>query len=133
MPKLKKRYLRNKFNHLKTYSSFISIDVSNLTFTEINSITAQVGTINCHSALSYTEPPKLTGGCLIVRIFPTTVGSIEPLLKELLAKKMFLGLYIKTSWYSTQLLKRTRQDKNKYKTISLLIKKIYIDWLEVIE
>lgn len=129
MPKLKKRYLRNKFNHLKTYPSFISIDASNLTFTEINSITARIDTINCHYALSYTEPPKQTGGCLIVRIFPTTVGSIKPLLKELLTKKMFLGLYIKTNWYSNQLLRKTRKDKNKYKTLSLLVKKIYIGWL----
>nr|QWK44955.1 orf138 [Protohalopteris sp.] len=130
MPKLKKCYFRNKFNHLKTYPYFISIDASNLTSTNINKITTQIGATKCHSALSCTEPPKLTGGCLIIRVFPIKIKHLEPCLNDLLTDKiMILGLYNNGRWYPTQLIQKSKKYKNKYKTLSLLINKNNNSWL----
>lgn len=130
MPKLKKRYFRNKLNHLKTFPYFISIDASNLTSTEINQIAAQIGTIKCHSALSYTEPPKLTGGCLIIRVFPIKIQNLESCLESLITnKKMLLGFYKNEKWYPTQLIKKSKKNSSKYKILSLLINKNNNYWL----
>lgn len=130
MPKLKKRYFRNKFNHLKTYPYFISIDASNLTSAEINQITAQIDTIKCHSALQCTKPPKLTGGCLIIRIFPIKIQNLESCLENLITgKKMLLGLCKNGKWYPTQLIKKSKKNRNRYKILSLIINKSNNCWL----
>lgn len=129
MPKLKKQYFRNKFNSLSTYPYCISIDASNLTSTEINQIAAKINTIDCYFSLSYTKPPKVTGGGLLIRVFPKTIKDIELNLKELLTKKIFLGLYIKKHWYNVLLIKNSKKENNKYKILSLLIKKSHNVWL----
>lgn len=129
MPKLKKQYFRNKFNNLTTYSYCIIMDASNLTSTEINQITAKINTIDCYFSLSYTKPPKIAGGGLLIQVFPKKIESIELNLKELLTKKMFLGLRIKKHWYSAQLVKNSKKEIDKYKVLSLLIKKSHEKWL----
>lgn len=129
MPKLKKKYFRNKFNNLTAYPYCIIIDASNLTSTDINQIVARVKTINCYFSLSYTKPHKITGGGLLIRIFPKKIEDIELNLKDLLTKKMFLGLCIKNNWYNTQIIKNSNNNNNRYRLLSLLIKKSHNNWL----
>jgi len=129
MPKLKKQYFRNKFDDLTSYPYCISIDASNLTSAEINRIAAKINTTNCYFSLSYTKPPRITGGGLIIRIFPKEIKDVELNLKDLLTKKIFLGLHIKKNWYNTQLVKNSKKENDRYKILSLLIKKSHNDWL----
>lgn len=130
MSKLKKQYFRNKCNNLGTYPYCLIIDISNSTSTEINQLIAQVNSTNCYTSLTYTKPPKITGGGLLIRLFPKTLEDIESNIDKVLTKNMFLGLYIKKYWYNVQLTQDSKnKNKNKNKILSLLIKKSYNTWL----